>query len=99
MSDPLETKIDSVNIRVEKLTPYTFHSWTDGSKCVIDTVGALRLSDLPNEVRILRARLGDGMMFIRAFPEVTTFYVVAELGEVVELVNKFPTRDIRKLEV
>lgn len=88
------------DIKVERLTPVTFNQWTDGGKVVIDTMSAW--IDVPeNQVLYVTAEtVGVAKAMIRDFPyPVGTFFVIANIGDFLKLVECYPDRDLRLLVV
>lgn len=77
----------------DQLTIYSktaFNYWTDGSKCVIDTLGCMRTSDFPPNVELINCDLLSLESTLEHYAyRHTTFYIVADTGTIELLRERF----------
>lgn len=89
-----------MKIEVERFMPHTFHGWTDGPKMVLD---AMDVGPLHNQDRVTRVQVvgpKQAIHLLTEYPhEVGTFYYIGRLRDYLEIVDKFPQRDLRLLVV
>jgi hypothetical protein len=84
-------------IKVEKLEPHTFNSWTDGAKVLLATRACMDVPYRPLGLPSVWARAERLLEEIGNWPAITTFYVYADLGEFLPMVYAYPDRDLRLL--
>lgn len=87
-------------MRVETLTPYTFHSWTDGIKVVLDTYNVDHSEWYTQHIN---AYIGCGSFqvvheAIEAFKSATFYYIGSDV-DAKTLMDQYPDRDIRLLRI
>jgi hypothetical protein len=84
-------------MRQETLTPYTFYSWTDGIKIVLNTRG-VSLNGAQPDAHIVCEGAQIIHDAIDAFKHATFYFIGPEL-EAKMLMDIYPDRDIRWLKL